>query len=157
MTKPEARDPLNDGLTPALTAGLDAARQRGRQQALRLFNAPDVLTPAEVCARTGWPEQRLEAYRRQGLIYALVLGDGPHSRRYPAWQFAIPAARLAQVLQPFVACGVNCWVLHQFLVSAHVALARSPAQALAGAARDLQTVLDLARDLCGTSRATGLA
>jgi hypothetical protein len=140
---------MTESMTPD---PLRAARQRGRQVALALFNHRENLPLEEAAARSGRPALAIEAASVRGECYALVLFHGPLGRRYPAWQFAVSPERLAAVLRPFAQTQENCYVLHQFLLTAHPALGgRTPAQVIANSRADLETVLTLAARLRGSA------
>jgi hypothetical protein len=128
---------------------LRAARRRGRQVALALFNHRENFLLDEAAARSGRPCAAIEAARVRGEFYTLVMFPGPLGRRYPGWQFTVSPERLAAVLRPFAQAHANCFVLHQFLLEAHPELGgRAPAQVIADSRAELEAVLTLAARVC---------
>lgn len=100
-----------------------SARRRGNEYVEAEYSKPENLTPDAVNALTGIPVRMLHQKRMQGFLYALLPLENQLECRYPRWQFEADPKRLAAVLFPFFAADINTWVVHDFMMRAHEALA----------------------------------
>ncbi|EUC18618.1 hypothetical protein PMI06_003243 [Burkholderia sp. BT03] len=98
------------------TKALAAARQRGRNRAIAMFNQPDNLRLEDAAAYADIEPAIIDAARKRGEVYALVSPTRPREFRYPRWQFDAPAGRLVAALRPFVHARTTCFVIHHFML-----------------------------------------
>ncbi|OUL89397.1 integrase [Paraburkholderia hospita] len=120
-------------MSTSLNKALAAARQRGRDRAIAVFNQPDNLRLEDAAAYAHIEPAIIDAARERGEVYALVSPTRPRELRYPCWQFDAPAGRLAAALRPFVHARKNCFVIHHFML--HV-------QTTASGPTSMQIILD---------------
>lgn len=115
---------------------LQAARDRGRHQALAELQRPENLSLRDAATYAGRSDRAINEARLQGQLYALIPPGKQRGLRYPQWQFDAEAARLAAVLAPFIEAGASCWVVHNFM--------QRPLHAL-GDARPMDWILDASK------------
>lgn len=101
---------------------LQAARDRGKHQAVVEWEKPDNLTLKAAAEYAGRSDRVLNEERLKGRLYALVLPGKARGFRYPQWQFDAEPERVAAVLAPFNHASASCWVIHNFLHRPHETL-----------------------------------
>lgn len=94
---------------------LQAARDRGRHQALAELQKPENLTLRDASIYSGRSDGAINEARLKGRLYALVPPGKQRGLRYPQWQFDAEPERLAAVLAPFVQANASCWGVHNFM------------------------------------------
>lgn len=96
---------------------LAAARQRGIDYALREWQKPENLSLQAAAGYVGVSDNTINTRRQSRHIYALVAPNRSRGFRYPQWQFAVDAPRLAAAIKAFSDAGQeNSWVLHNLLM-----------------------------------------
>lgn len=117
---------------------LQAARDRGRHQALAELQSPDNLTLRDASIYSGRSDGAINEARLKGRLYALVPPGKQRGLRYPQWQFDAEPERLAAVLSPFVKANASCWVVHNFM--------QNPLDSLGGAS-PMEWILDASKPI----------
>ncbi|WP_456280726.1 hypothetical protein M1D55_09370 [Cupriavidus sp. JZ107] len=124
---------------------LQAARDRGRHQALAELQKPDNLTLRDASIYSGRSDGAINEARLKGRLYALVPPGKQRGLRYPQWQFDAEPERLAAVLAPFVQANASCWVVHNFMQNALDGLGGlSPMAWILDASRPIAAVVEAA-------------
>lgn len=94
---------------------LQAARDRGKHQALAELQRPENLSLRDAATYSGRSDRAINEARLKGQLYALVPPGKQRGLRYPQWQFDAEADRLTAALAPFIEAGASCWVVHNFM------------------------------------------
>lgn len=94
---------------------LQAARDRGKHQALVELQRPENLSLRDAATYSGRSDRAINEARLKGQLYALVPPGKQRGLRYPQWQFDAEADRLTAALAPFIEAGASCWVVHNFM------------------------------------------
>ncbi len=141
----DAQDIATVWIDTSATDPLQAARDRGKHQAVAEWEKPENLPLKAAAEYAGRSDRVINEERQRGRLYALVLPGKERGYRYPQWQFDVEPERMAAVLAPFIQAGASCWVIHSFLHRQHEALdGVSPRERLLDATYPIEHVVAVA-------------
>lgn len=141
---------------PATSEAVVAARERGASWARGEYANPANLTLEQAADHVGVSTRIINERRNEGRYYAILPQGQQRGYRFPVWEFDAPADRVAAVFSLTRSVAASGWGVHLFMLSPSSHLnGMAPWEWIADSARDLESVLRLARARFTSNQAAG--